>query len=46
MEPYYVTIPLPGETQSSFTLIRPFVPGGATQRQNMTAWMAGRALSP
>ncbi|MCC6790914.1 MAG: UPF0182 family protein [Thermomicrobiales bacterium] len=42
MEPYYVTMTLPGESSSDFALIRPFIPGGRSQRQNMTAWMAGR----
>jgi uncharacterized membrane protein (UPF0182 family) len=43
MEPYYVTMTLPGEASADFALIRPFIPGGRTQRQNMTAWMAGRS---
>lgn len=42
MEPYNVTMTLPGETAPEFALIRPFIPGGRTNRQNMTAWMAGR----
>jgi uncharacterized protein len=42
MEAYYVTMTLPGEASPEFTLIRPFVPGGRTNRQNMTSWMAGR----
>ncbi|MEA2598951.1 MAG: uncharacterized protein QOF01_5420 [Thermomicrobiales bacterium] len=42
MEPYNVTMTLPGETNPEFALIRPFIPGGRTNRQNMTAWMAGR----
>jgi uncharacterized membrane protein (UPF0182 family) len=42
MEPYYVTMRLPGQSEVEFTLIRPFIPGGRTDRQNMTAWMAGR----
>lgn len=42
MEPYYVTMTLPGDQDLKFTLIRPFVPGGRTDRQNMTAWMAGQ----
>jgi uncharacterized membrane protein (UPF0182 family) len=36
---------LPGETGTTYNLIRPFVPGGQTDRQNMTAWMSGR-LTP
>lgn len=43
MPAYHVTVPLPGETTADFTLVRPFVPGGNSQRKNMTAWMAGRA---
>jgi uncharacterized membrane protein (UPF0182 family) len=43
MAPYYVTMTLPGESEPSYALIRPFVPGGNTDRQNMTAWMAGTA---
>jgi uncharacterized membrane protein (UPF0182 family) len=43
MEPYYVTMTLPTESASDFALIRPFTPGGNTDRQNMTAWVAGRA---
>ncbi|HKG25685.1 MAG TPA: UPF0182 family protein, partial [Thermomicrobiales bacterium] len=45
MEPYNVTMTLPGETSAEFVLIRPFIPGGRTNRQNMTAWMAGRTSS-
>ena len=40
MEAYYVTLPLPGQTESSFKLVRPFTPNN---RPNMTAWMAGQA---
>ncbi len=43
MVPYYVTLTLPGEDQPSYALIRPYVPGGNTTRQNMTAWLAGTA---
>ncbi|MDP9368378.1 MAG: UPF0182 family protein [Chloroflexota bacterium] len=43
MEPYYVTLTLPEEQEPGFALIRPFTPGGRQERQNMTAWMAGRA---
>ena len=42
MEPYYVTLTLPEEQEPDFALIRPFTPGGRQERQNMTAWMAGR----
>jgi hypothetical protein len=37
IEAYYMTLPLPGETDSSFKLVRPFTPNN---RPNMTAWMA------
>ncbi len=37
MEPYYVIMRLPGETQEEFMLMLPFV---AARRQNMVAWMA------
>ena len=42
MEPYYVTMRLPSEADVTYSLIRPFVPGGSTDRQNLTAWMSGR----
>ena len=42
MEPYYVSLTLPGEQKSEFALILPFTPGGQQERQNMTAWMAAR----
>ncbi|MBA2521597.1 MAG: UPF0182 family protein [Chloroflexia bacterium] len=38
MEAYYMTLPLPGQAESGFGLVRAFTPN---QRQNMTAWMAG-----
>lgn len=37
MEAYYMTLPLPGEDEASFKLVRPFTP---INRPNMTAWMA------
>jgi uncharacterized membrane protein (UPF0182 family) len=43
MPGYYINVPLPGERTASFTLVRPFVPGGNSVRKNMTAWMAGRS---
>jgi uncharacterized membrane protein (UPF0182 family) len=43
MPGYYLNLPLPGEAGADFTLVRPFVPGGNSQRKNMTAWMAGRS---
>jgi uncharacterized membrane protein (UPF0182 family) len=39
MEPYYVIMPLPGETESEYLLIQPFNPSG---KDNMIAWMAVR----
>ena len=43
MPAYYINVPLPGETNAVFTLVRPFIPGGESVRKNMTAWMAGRS---
>jgi uncharacterized membrane protein (UPF0182 family) len=40
MEPYYVTMRLPGEEMEEFILIQPFTPAN---RQNMVAWMAARS---
>ena len=40
MEPYYMTLPLPSETETGFKIIRPFTP---INRPNMTAWMAGQS---
>lgn len=42
LEPYFVTMALPGQTNVDFTLIRPFIPGGSQNRQNMAAWMGGQ----
>ena len=42
LEPYFVTLALPGEANADFTLVRPFVPGARLARQNMAAWMGGR----
>jgi len=45
MEPYYVTLTLPGEQAADFTLMLPFTPGGRAtgqNNQNMTAWLAAR----
>jgi uncharacterized membrane protein (UPF0182 family) len=39
MEPYYVTMRIPGEDEAEFVLIQPVVPEG---RQNMIAWVAAR----
>jgi uncharacterized membrane protein (UPF0182 family) len=41
MEPYYVTAQLPGSTKREFVLFAPMTP--AVQRDNMVAWVAGRA---
>lgn len=43
IEPYFVSLPLPGEKAQSFALTVPFTPGGSQNRQNMTAWFAGTA---
>ncbi len=39
MEPYYVTMRIPGEDAAEFVLIQPMVPEG---RPNMIAWVAAR----
>lgn len=39
MEPYYVTMRIPGEDEAEFVLIQPMVPDG---RLNMIAWVAAR----
>ncbi|MCB9007605.1 MAG: UPF0182 family protein [Ardenticatenaceae bacterium] len=39
IEPYYVIMPLPGETESEYLLIQPLNPVG---KDNMIAWMAVR----
>jgi uncharacterized protein len=41
IEPYYVTAQLPGSTTREFFLFVPMTP--ASQRDNMVAWVAGRA---
>lgn len=43
MEPYYVVLPLPGEAESEFLLIQPFVPSA---KRNMVAWAAARNDMP
>ena len=45
MEPYYVTIRLPGQEREEFALILPFTPAGQN-RNNMVAWMAARSDGP
>jgi hypothetical protein len=37
IEPYYLIMPLPGETKAEFSLILPFTP---INKDNMIAWMA------
>jgi len=39
MEPYYVTMRLPGSDSPEFLLVRPYVP---RQKQNMVAWLYAR----
>lgn len=41
VQPYYVTMPLPGEQSAEYLLILPFTPAGEG-KDNMTAWMAVR----
>ena len=43
IEPYYIMFPLPGETESEFLLIQPYVPQG---KENMVAWLAARNDMP
>lgn len=40
IDPYFVLMQLPGESQPEFVLILPFTPAG---RNNMIGWMAGRS---
>src|SRR5258708_26377936 len=42
VEPYYVTAQLPGSSKREFVLCVPMTPAGG-QRDNMVAWVAGRA---
>ncbi|MHB8169088.1 MAG: UPF0182 family membrane protein [Thermoleophilia bacterium] len=39
MNPYYVIMSLPGETQEQFMLLQPFVP---STKDNMISWMAAK----
>lgn len=39
VDPYYVIFSLPGESETEFLLIRPYVPRG---KDNMIAWIAAR----
>jgi uncharacterized membrane protein (UPF0182 family) len=45
IEPYYVTTRLPGSDHKEFILFVPMTPAGG-QRDNMVAWIAGRADAP
>src|SRR5438094_4338709 len=45
IEPYYVTTRLPGSNRPEFVLFVPMTPAGG-QRDNMVAWIAGRADAP
>ncbi|HEY3218758.1 MAG TPA: UPF0182 family protein [Candidatus Limnocylindria bacterium] len=45
IEPYYVTTRLPGADRQEFVLFVPMTPAGG-QRDNMVAWIAGRADAP
>jgi len=45
IEPYYVTTRLPGSDHDEFILFVPMTPAGG-QRDNMVAWIAGRADAP
>ncbi len=40
LEPYYLIMTLPGETEAEFVMIQPYVP---RDRQNMIAWLAARS---
>ncbi len=43
LEPYYVTLLLPGEEEEEFLLMRPFTPQG---KQNMISWLVARCDQP
>ncbi len=43
LEPYYVMMRLPGQTQAEYLLIQPFTPRG---KQNMVSWLAVRNDAP
>jgi hypothetical protein len=43
MDPYYITMRLPGDARAEFFLMLPMVP---SQRQNMIAWLAARCDLP
>ena len=40
LDPYYVTMKLPGEQREEFVLVMPFTP---RNKQNTVAWLAGRS---
>jgi uncharacterized membrane protein (UPF0182 family) len=44
VDPYYVIMKLPGETEEEFVLIQPFTPASSetNARNNMVAWLAAR----
>ena len=43
LEPYYVMMRLPGQSQAEYLLIQPFTPRG---KQNMVSWLAVRNDAP
>ena len=43
MQPYYVTMRIPGETREEFLLMLPFTPAN---RDNMISWLAARSDGP
>jgi hypothetical protein len=43
MEPYYVLLPLLGDSESEYLLIQPYTPAG---KNNMVAWLAARNDPP
>ena len=43
LEPYYVILPLPGETTPEYLLIQPYTPA---EKKNMVAWLAARNDPP
>jgi uncharacterized membrane protein (UPF0182 family) len=42
IEPYYIIMKLPGETEAEYILLEPFTPAGG-ERKNMVAWLAARS---
>ncbi len=43
VEPYYIILQLPGETEAEFVLIQPFTPNN---KDNLIAWLAARSDGP